>query len=1475
MPSPGAISTTRPTTVRHWPDGRGATAAGLGPGALAGASDAVGLGRRTSSWRIAVLAALLLALLAWPVSRLFSDSHHAPAIGAAHRPGLASLPLEAQAPVSAALGAATPGYAARVEKGALVTSNAAQRLSARFDRSGAHVRAGGVGFGLTLDSVDQGSSLRSLAGVAPRGDANRVVYAYPGVSESFVNGPLGLDQRFTLARAPGHGGGPLTLSLSLSGDVHARVLAGGKGLVFVGTGGHVLDYRALAASDARGRALRAWLSVRGSRLLLHVDARGARYPVSIDPLMQQGPQLTDLGGEGEVGDGLFGASIALSSDGSTVLVGAPREYRQHTGAAFVFVRSGSMWSQQAELQDSEISRYEEFGASVALSADGNTAAIGSPGDNDHGAVSVFTRSGSSWSEQTKLVADCTSECANQGTGETSGLFGVSVGLSSDGNTLIAGAPYDETSEGAYDEGAAWVFTRSGPSWTQQAQLVGDCTSGCTNEGSGESAYGYFGNAVALSGDGNTAVIGAPDDESGIGASWIFARSGSSWSEQSKLVADCTSSCANEGTGESGSGDFGNSVAVSEDGSTALIAGDYDSSGKGAAWIFTSSGASWTEQTELVGDCTISCANQATGESGNGEFGTSTALSSDGDTAVIGARGDEGAIGAAWVLKRSGSSWTQDGAKLVADCTVNCEDEGTGETGNNEEHNQFGYGVSISPDGSTVMIGAPAEYNGGVWAFTPVSTGTGLSVSPSPVDFGDIPGGQVSAPQTVTVTNPTDQEVPLSLAANGSPTPAGISDKPGLVALSTPGACLLDTGTKNPVPTVPASSSCEVGIKVLVKPAAGETTVGAFTVPVLIGSKLDAASLTLTGTGTGLSASPSPVDFGDVPDGQVSAPQTVTVTNVTDQPLPLSIALNGSPTPAGVTRIAKLVALDTPGACVDPIIAPTVLDVPASSSCEVGLEVEVKPAAGETTVGAFTVPVLIGSKLDAASLTLTGTGTGLSASPSPVDFGDVPDGQVSAPQTVTVTNVTDQPLPLSIALNGSPTPAGVTRIAKLVALDTPGACVDPIIAPTVLDVPASSSCEVGLEVEVKPAAGETTVGAFTVPVLIGSKLDAASLTLTGTGTGLSASPSPVDFGDVPDGQVSAPQTVTVTNVTDQPLPLSIALNGSPTPAGITRIAKLVALDTPGACVDPIIAPTVLDVPASSSCEVGIKVLVKPAAGETTVGAFTVPVLIGSKLDAASLTLTGTGTGLSASPSPVDFGDVPDGQVSAPQTVTVTNVTDQPLPLSIALNGSPTPAGVTRIAKLVALDTPGACVDPIIAPTVLDVPASSSCEVGLEVEVKPAAGETTVGAFTVPVLIGSKLDAASLTLTGTGTGLSASPSPVDFGDVPDGQVSAPQTVTVTNVTDQPLPLSIALNGSPTPAGITRIAKLVALDTPGACVDPIIAPTVLDVPASSSCEVGLEVEVKPAAGETTVGAFTVPVLIGSKLDAASLTLTGTGTG
>ena len=155
-----------------------------------------------------------------------------------------------------------------------------------------------------------------------------------------------------------------------------------------------------------------------------------------------------------------------------------------------------------------------------------------------------------------------------------------------------------------------MFTRSGSTWTQQGPKLT-----ATDE---QGRFRRFGYSVALSGDGNTALIGGPDDKTNVGAAWVFTRSGSTWTQQGpKLTA----------TDESGQGSFGGSVALSGDGNTALIGGPDDKTNVGAAWVFTRSGSTWTQQGPKL---------TASDGEGPGFFGDSVALSADGDTALIGA-----------------------------------------------------------------------------------------------------------------------------------------------------------------------------------------------------------------------------------------------------------------------------------------------------------------------------------------------------------------------------------------------------------------------------------------------------------------------------------------------------------------------------------------------------------------------------------------------------------------------------------------------------------------------------------------------------------------------------------------------------------------------------------------------------------------------------------------------------------------------
>jgi hypothetical protein len=386
---------------------------------------------------------------------------------------------------------------------------------------------------------------------------------------------------------------------------------------------------------------------------------------------QQGGKLT---GSGESGEGKFGLSVALSADGNTALIGGPEDDTA-TGAAWVFTRSGGVWSPQGPKLTGGEEGNGEFGVLVALSADGNTALVGGWNDNStQGAAWVFTRSGGVWSQQGPKLT---------GTGETGrGGFGTSVALSADGNTALIGGPGDNAATGA-----AWVFTRTGSTWTQQGSKL---------TGTGEVGGAWFGYTVALSADGDTALIGGWLDSKWKGAAWVFTRSGSTWAQQGEKLT---------GTGESGEGMFGTNVALSADGNTALIggwndnsvlSGNKDYSGKGAAWVFTRSGSTWTQQgAKLTGG----------GETGEGKFGTIVALSADGDTALIGGWNDDTSKGAAWVFTRTAGVWSQQGEKLT----------GTGETG----EGRFGVSAALSADGDTALIGGLDDNGtrGAAWLFT--------------------------------------------------------------------------------------------------------------------------------------------------------------------------------------------------------------------------------------------------------------------------------------------------------------------------------------------------------------------------------------------------------------------------------------------------------------------------------------------------------------------------------------------------------------------------------------------------------------------------------------------------------------------------------------------------------------------------------------------------------------------------------------
>jgi len=410
-------------------------------------------------------------------------------------------------------------------------------------------------------------------------------------------------------------------------------------------------------------------------------ATGREQLATAQPFQQR--KLIGHGAGGMLNQGM---SVALSADGNTALVGGPgpnnadrdrAPFVGPAGAAWVFTRSGRIWTQQGNklvgTTDALGGGLWSQGASVALSADGNTAVVGGPSDNlTTGAAWVFTRSGGIWTQQGhKLVG---TGAFRAGEPPSPLGQGISVALSADGNTAIVG--------GWKAEGA-WVFTRRGGIWTQQGKkLVGSGAVGSARQGM----------SVALSADGNTAIVGGWSDNNKTGAAWVFTRAGGVWAQQgNKLV----------GTGAVGNAGQGMSVALSADGNTAIVGGPndnpWDRSGPfglgpaGAAWVFTRSSGVWTQQGEKL---------VSTGAARSARQGISVALSADGDTAVVGGFTDDG--GAASVFTRSNDHWMQD-SKLV----------GTGAVGKSAAS------VALSADGSTIMLGG-ANDSGGIgatWVFT--------------------------------------------------------------------------------------------------------------------------------------------------------------------------------------------------------------------------------------------------------------------------------------------------------------------------------------------------------------------------------------------------------------------------------------------------------------------------------------------------------------------------------------------------------------------------------------------------------------------------------------------------------------------------------------------------------------------------------------------------------------------------------------
>jgi FG-GAP repeat/Prealbumin-like fold domain len=600
------------------------------------------------------LAAGLLAVLLLSLSQAGLQRSHGtvPSSAAAN---LRALPLAAQSLVSRTVGHDQASYRVHRAASGLTAANDRHGLTLRFGADGVHVRAGSDTLTLRLRAAGYGQQLTRVPVALPEARANQVTYRRGSLDEWYVNGPVGLEQGFTVHAAPaGARTGPLTLALSLSGTLNPSLEYAGSSLSFAGSS---LRYAGLEAFDARGHRLPARLELRGQSLLIRVDDAGAPYPLTIDPFIQQA-KLTASDPDPSIA-GQFGTSVAI--DGDTIAVGAfnAKVAGQYAGAVYVFTKPAGGWAiatETAKLTASDAAVNDQLSNSVAIA--GGTIAAGAPGKV---AVYVFVKPAGGWANATqtaKLVP-----------GNARDGLGVAVAIS--GNTIVAGAPGARVL--SLPRGAAFVFVKPAAGWsnaTQTAKLTAS-----------DGAQGdWLGQSVAISGD--TIVAGAPQK----GAVYVFVKPSTGW-------ANATQRAKLTGSG-GGGGEFGDAVAIASD--TIVAGAHYESiSGgykQGAVYVFAKPASGWATGTETAK------LTASDGGTGSTELGSSVAIA--GVTIAAGAAGWPYTAyraqwqGAVYVFSKPAGGW----ANAARPATLIATDGAAG------DH----LGESVAIDGDSAVAGAPGE-----------------------------------------------------------------------------------------------------------------------------------------------------------------------------------------------------------------------------------------------------------------------------------------------------------------------------------------------------------------------------------------------------------------------------------------------------------------------------------------------------------------------------------------------------------------------------------------------------------------------------------------------------------------------------------------------------------------------------------------------------------------------------------------------
>jgi len=377
--------------------------------------------------------------------------------------------------------------------------------------------------------------------------------------------------------------------------------------------------------------------------------------MSIPPI--GGTQYKIFADDGAAGD-QFGQPVDIDGDGTRLIAGGPWN-DGYSGSAYIFFWNGTSWTQEQKLLSGDIASSDHFGISVSMSSDGTRCICGVPNQdtngNDAGAVYIFSRSGTTWTQEQKILAS---------DGVAGDRFGRSVSMSSDGTRVISGA-HGKDESGNDNAGAAYIFTRSGTTWTQEQKILA----------SDIGVWQFFGYSIIMSGDGTRCVVGAYGDDTlnpESGAVYVFSRSGTTWTQEQKIVASFS-----DGT----TSHFGLIVSMDINGNRFMA-----TSNDNVAFAFVRSGTTWTQEQIITASDLIPV----------NRFGESLTLSNDGLRCVIGNYTDSTngtGSGAIYIFDRNDTTWVE-GDKLLADDGLPSD--------------WFGRYIAISDDRSKVVVGATGD-----------------------------------------------------------------------------------------------------------------------------------------------------------------------------------------------------------------------------------------------------------------------------------------------------------------------------------------------------------------------------------------------------------------------------------------------------------------------------------------------------------------------------------------------------------------------------------------------------------------------------------------------------------------------------------------------------------------------------------------------------------------------------------------------